>query len=178
MTPGARKWTGGCEVRYVDWLKDTRMLPAMMLGARIMRYRYESQWFWEETISLKGSTVAQRLLQSLNRARRVRYSRGTCICYNTDLAAEPPSPAAYFRRALLRRTRHPHGPSQIQRERDRTNGVQAIVDVKPSALDSTSRPSVYSSLARRFAVPGDWIRRKCFERSKANTMTTRSGDRT
>lgn len=38
-----------------------------------MRYGYESQWFGEDTIRLKVSTVAQRLLQSLQRTRKVFY---------------------------------------------------------------------------------------------------------
>lgn len=57
--------------RYVNWLSDRQMLPAVAPLARIMRYGYQSQWFGEETIGLKASTVAQRLLLSLQRERKV-----------------------------------------------------------------------------------------------------------
>ena len=63
----------GSEERHVNWLRDTHMLPTVVPQTRIMRYGYESQWFGEESISLKASTVAQRLLRSLNRARKVNY---------------------------------------------------------------------------------------------------------
>ncbi|KAL8725863.1 MAG: hypothetical protein Q9166_007084 [cf. Caloplaca sp. 2 TL-2023] len=62
---------GRPEERYVNWLSNARMLPAVVPQARIMRYGYESQWFGEETISLKASTVAQRLLRSLTPERKV-----------------------------------------------------------------------------------------------------------
>ncbi len=64
---------GGTEERYVNWLSDLHMLPAVVPQARIMRYEYESQWFGEETIHLKASTVAQRLLRSLQRIRKVLW---------------------------------------------------------------------------------------------------------
>ena len=47
------------------------MLPAAIPRARIMRYGYESRWLGDETIKLKASTVAQRLLNSLKRRRKV-----------------------------------------------------------------------------------------------------------
>lgn len=59
------------EERVVNWLGDHQMLPAVVPLARIMRYGYQSQWFGEETIGLKASTVAQRLLLSLQRERKV-----------------------------------------------------------------------------------------------------------
>ncbi|KAL8816780.1 MAG: hypothetical protein Q9191_008267, partial [Dirinaria sp. TL-2023a] len=63
--------TGGSSEKYVNWLKDRDMLPAIVPDARIMRYGYQSQWFGDEAISQKTSTVAQRLLLSLRRARKV-----------------------------------------------------------------------------------------------------------
>ncbi len=62
---------GGPEEHYVNWLKDIHMLPTVVPNARIMRYGYESQWFGEEAISQKASTVAQRLLLNLKRVRKV-----------------------------------------------------------------------------------------------------------
>ena len=73
------------DIQYVNWLEDTHMLPAVVPKARIMRYGYESQWLGEETISLKASTVAQRLLLSLNRHRKVRCGPGMLTCCNADL---------------------------------------------------------------------------------------------
>lgn len=61
---------GGPEEHYVNWLKDIHMLPTVVPNARIMRYGYESQWFGEEAISQKASTVAQRLLLNLKRVRK------------------------------------------------------------------------------------------------------------
>jgi len=49
------------------------MLPAVVPDARIMSYGYQSQWFGDEAISQKASTVAQRLLLSLRRARKVWF---------------------------------------------------------------------------------------------------------
>lgn len=62
---------GGTGEHYVNWLSDLHMLPAVVPQTRIMRYGYESQWFGDETIRLKASTIAQRLLQSLQRTRKV-----------------------------------------------------------------------------------------------------------
>lgn len=67
---------------YVNWLSDLNMLPKVVPQTRIMRYGYESQWFGDETIQLKTSTVAQRLLQSLQRERKVLCSLPTLAhCY-------------------------------------------------------------------------------------------------
>ncbi|MCJ1429508.1 hypothetical protein MMC29_007423, partial [Sticta canariensis] len=68
---------GSSNERYVNWLRDTNMLPAAIPNARIMRYGYESHWFGE-TIKLKASTVAQRLLQNLKR-RRIEYVLATAL---------------------------------------------------------------------------------------------------
>lgn len=58
--------------RWVNWLVDESMLPAVAPQARIMRYGYQSQWFGEGAIRQKASTVAQRMLQALKRKRAVR----------------------------------------------------------------------------------------------------------
>jgi hypothetical protein len=50
------------------------MLPSVVPKARIMQYGYMSRWFGEEAIRQKTTTVAERLLISLKRARKV-------ICY-------------------------------------------------------------------------------------------------
>ena len=47
------------------------MLPAVAPNARIMRYGYESQWFGQEAMQQSASTVAERLLRALKRARKV-----------------------------------------------------------------------------------------------------------
>lgn len=55
--------------RWVNWLQDEDMLPAVAPNARIMRYGYQSQWFGEGAMRQKASTVAQRLLLALRRKR-------------------------------------------------------------------------------------------------------------
>jgi len=62
------------------------MLPRVVPQTRIMRYGYESRWFGEDTISLKASTVAQRLLQGLKRARKVTVVYSTLILLYADPA--------------------------------------------------------------------------------------------
>jgi hypothetical protein len=47
------------------------MLPAVVPNARIMQYGYMSQWFGDDAIRQKASTVADRLLRALKRERRV-----------------------------------------------------------------------------------------------------------
>jgi hypothetical protein len=61
---------------YVNWLSDTAMLPAVVPSARIMRYGYESAWFGHEAMKQSASRVAQRLLLTLRRARKVRLRWG------------------------------------------------------------------------------------------------------
>ncbi len=46
------------EERYLNRISDHQMLPAVVPLARIVRYGYQSQWFGEEMIGLKASTVA------------------------------------------------------------------------------------------------------------------------
>jgi hypothetical protein len=58
--------------RWVNWLDEPNMLPAVAPHARIMRYGYQSQWFGEGAMRQKASTVAQRLLLALRRRREVR----------------------------------------------------------------------------------------------------------
>ena len=57
--------------RWVNWLEEESMLPAVASNARIMRYGYQSQWFGEGAMRQKASTVAQRLLLALQRKREV-----------------------------------------------------------------------------------------------------------
>ncbi|KAG9228858.1 hypothetical protein BJ875DRAFT_342435, partial [Amylocarpus encephaloides] len=57
--------------QYVNWLEKPDMLPSVVPNARIMRYGYMSRWYGDEAICQKTSTVAQRLLMSLKRARKV-----------------------------------------------------------------------------------------------------------
>ena len=45
---GPNKW-------YANWLNDAYMLSAIMPGAPISRYEYESRWFNRKTIKLKAS---------------------------------------------------------------------------------------------------------------------------
>jgi len=54
--------------RYVNWLSDPKMLPSVTPNARILRYGYESEWFGDNAIRQKASTVAERLLLALKRA--------------------------------------------------------------------------------------------------------------
>ena len=57
--------------RWVNWLAEESMLPAVAPQARIMRYGYQSQWFGEGAMRQKASTVAQRLLLALGMEREV-----------------------------------------------------------------------------------------------------------
>ncbi|KAF2801232.1 hypothetical protein K505DRAFT_381015, partial [Melanomma pulvis-pyrius CBS 109.77] len=56
--------------RWVNWLEDESMLPAVAPNARIMRYGYQSQWFGKEAMHQSVSTVAERLLRTLKRRRK------------------------------------------------------------------------------------------------------------
>jgi hypothetical protein len=57
--------------RWVNWLEEESMLPAVAPNARIMRYGYQSQWFGKEMMQQSVSTVAERLLINLKRKRKV-----------------------------------------------------------------------------------------------------------
>ncbi|KAF2174829.1 hypothetical protein K469DRAFT_704084 [Zopfia rhizophila CBS 207.26] len=70
--------------RWVNWLDEDDMLPAVASNARIMRYGYQSQWFGEGAMRQKVSTVAQRLLLALRRKREVQT---LCISWRSYLAA-------------------------------------------------------------------------------------------
>ena len=48
------------EKHFVNWLKDTHMLPTMVSNGGIMRYEYQSQWVSDGAISQEGATVAPR----------------------------------------------------------------------------------------------------------------------
>ena len=111
---------GGPEEHYVHWLKDEHMLPAVVPDARIMRYGYQSQWFGDEAISQKASTVAQRLLLSLKRTRKVYGSCSPRAC--TAHVNEPvglPAPSSDIHRALLWRFGGPEGRSSGWKEEGR-----------------------------------------------------------
>jgi hypothetical protein len=57
--------------RWVNWLEEESMLPAVAPNARIMRYGYQSQWFGNNAVRLDMSALAVRFLFSLRRARQV-----------------------------------------------------------------------------------------------------------
>jgi hypothetical protein len=59
------------EPNNVYWLKDADMLPSMIPNARIMRYGYISQWFGDDAIRQKTTTIADHLLRALKRVRKV-----------------------------------------------------------------------------------------------------------
>ncbi|PSN73792.1 hypothetical protein BS50DRAFT_654603 [Corynespora cassiicola Philippines] len=56
--------------RWINWLEEESMLPAVAPNARVMRYGYESQWFGKEAMQQSASTVANRLLRTLKRKRK------------------------------------------------------------------------------------------------------------
>ncbi|PSN58896.1 hypothetical protein BS50DRAFT_509589, partial [Corynespora cassiicola Philippines] len=56
--------------RWINWLEEESMLPAVAPNARVMRYGYESQWFGKEPMQQSASTVADRLLKALKRKRK------------------------------------------------------------------------------------------------------------
>lgn len=58
--------------RWVTWLAQEDMLPALAPNARIMRYGYQSHWFGEAAMRQNTSRVAQRLLSALKRERKVQ----------------------------------------------------------------------------------------------------------
>ena len=64
--------------RWVNWLEEESMLPAVAPNARIMQYGYQSQWFGKETMGQSVSTVAERLLRALERTRKVRPVFSEC----------------------------------------------------------------------------------------------------
>ena len=86
--------------RWVNWLEEESMLPAVAPGARIMRYGYQSQWYGKEAIRQKTSTVAKRLLLALQRRREVQTLCIQKILPLTVLGA--PSSAANVHSTLLR----------------------------------------------------------------------------
>ncbi|KAH7109609.1 hypothetical protein B0J11DRAFT_401476, partial [Dendryphion nanum] len=55
--------------RWVNWLDNEAMLPAVATQARILRYGYESQWFGLEAMRQNVTTVANRFLIALQRKR-------------------------------------------------------------------------------------------------------------
>ena len=56
---------------HVNWLQEADMLPAAVPNARIMRYGYYSQWFGEDAINTKESSISQQLLFDLMLKRKV-----------------------------------------------------------------------------------------------------------
>ena len=54
-------WT----INKVNWLEHRDMLPHAIPRARIMRFGYDSQWFGEDPIKQRLSTVAEELLSCL-----------------------------------------------------------------------------------------------------------------
>ena len=58
--------------KYVNWLADPKMLPSVVPDARILRYGYESAWFGRAEMRQQVSAVAQRLLLTLRRVRKVQ----------------------------------------------------------------------------------------------------------
>ena len=102
---------GRPEEGYVNWLSDARILTAVVPRARVMRYAYRSQGFWEETIGLKASTVAQRLLPGLTQERKVSLVCAAVEHRNTDSDLETSLSASDTYRTLFRRTYYSQGPS-------------------------------------------------------------------
>ncbi|KAH6383964.1 hypothetical protein HBI60_252390 [Parastagonospora nodorum] len=83
--------------RWVNWLEEESMLPAVVPNARIMRYGYQSQWFGQEMMQQSVSTVAERLLRALKRTRKdvafrplmfVAHCFGGLVVLKTLLEAE------------------------------------------------------------------------------------------
>lgn len=68
--------------RWVNWLHEESMLPAVATNARIMRYGYQSQWFGKGAVRMNVSTVAERLLRGLHRKRKVRSLYGHSMITN------------------------------------------------------------------------------------------------
>jgi hypothetical protein len=64
--------------RWVNWLNEENMLPALAPNARIMQYGYESQWFGKEIMQQSVSTVAERLLEALHQTRKVQTVLSRC----------------------------------------------------------------------------------------------------
>ena len=63
--------TDGEQKRYVNWLANDDMLPAVVPNARIMRYGYESQWFGKGAMHVRVVDIANEFLKEIRRYRRV-----------------------------------------------------------------------------------------------------------
>ena len=92
------------------------MLPAVVTRARIMRYGYESQWFGDDAIRQKASTVAQRLLLSLERKRKVCPLPLSVVPYSAYPRIGMALSASDLHRALFWRTGDPQGPFYVRSE--------------------------------------------------------------
>jgi hypothetical protein len=68
--PG-RTW---CSNNGVNWLKDSNMLPAHLSHARVLQFKYESNWLGEDSIDQRCSLIADQFLRSMQAARQVRAS--------------------------------------------------------------------------------------------------------
>ncbi len=66
-----KKVTTDGDCRYVNWLEAPEMLQAVIPNTRIMRYGYQSIWYGTEAIKQRASTVALRLLSTLDDHRTV-----------------------------------------------------------------------------------------------------------
>ena len=92
------------------------MLAAVMPRARIMRYGYESQWFGDDAIRQKASTVAQRLLLSLERKKKVYPLPLSVVPYSVYSRIGMASSPSDLHRALFWRNGDPQGPFYVRRE--------------------------------------------------------------
>ena len=108
-----------------------------------------------KTVSLKASTVAQRLLRSLNRARKVPGIYPILVLLCAHPAPGQSSPAFGVYRALFRWTGDPEGSSYTANYRGRADSVRLSwtrSGLTTSGPASTSQPLACSSSARPFAV--------------------------
>jgi hypothetical protein len=88
--------------RWVNWLVQEEMLPALAPNARIMRYGYQSHWFGEAAMRQTTSTVAQRLLSALKRKRKVQVFSECLLALLTRRWLPGVSvPTTYFHRTLF-----------------------------------------------------------------------------
>jgi predicted alpha/beta hydrolase family esterase len=65
--PGVGK---GVKESWIDWLEDKDMLPTVFPAARILRYGYRSDWFGEDALKTRASSIAEMLLDQLEQFRK------------------------------------------------------------------------------------------------------------
>jgi hypothetical protein len=73
VASGSSEWA---DSKYVNWLEDEHMLPAVLPNARLMRYGYESSCWGPDGMITRPDDIGQRLLYALAEERKVCNGAG------------------------------------------------------------------------------------------------------